>query len=92
MDSLTHWIGTVAAFCTTASFLPQVIKIWRMGDTRAISLPMYILFVTGVSCWFIYGLLRSDWPLMIANLITGILSGTVLAFKVRSLHSDATRK
>lgn len=86
MDSLTPAIGAIAACCTTASFLPQVLQIVRTGDTRAISLPMYVLFVTGVSCWLIYGLLRSDGPVVVANAITTLLSGTVLVLKLRSLR------
>ncbi|WP_338462644.1 SemiSWEET transporter [Synechococcus elongatus IITB7] len=87
MNELTHSIGAIAAFCTTISFLPQVLKILKTGDTRAISLPMYALFVAGVGCWLTYGWLRSDWPIIAANLTTGVLSGTVLLLKLRSLRT-----
>lgn len=81
-------MGAIAACCTTLSFLPQVLKILQTGDTRAISLPMYALFVTGVSCWLVYGFLRGDWPIIVANLITGLLSGTVLVLKVKALRPN----
>ena len=35
-------LGTAAGLCTTGSFVPQVVKAWREGDTRALSLRMYL--------------------------------------------------
>lgn len=77
----THLIGSIAAFCTTVSFLPQVAQIVFTRQTAGISLPMYILFVSGIALWLLYGLLRQDSPLVVANAITLLLSGTVLWFK-----------
>jgi MtN3 and saliva related transmembrane protein len=62
-------IGYIAGTLATIAFLPQVIKSVRERDTKAISLPMYVLFCTGVACWLIYGLLIRDVPLTIANAI-----------------------
>ncbi len=30
-DSWIIFVGTVAGFCTTFAFVPQLIKIWRQG-------------------------------------------------------------
>ena len=68
------WIGNIAAFLTTSSFLPQVVKIIRPRETKAISLPMYVVMVIGVSCWLVYGLLYGLFPLIICNLTTLVLS------------------
>ncbi|MGL5021267.1 MAG: SemiSWEET transporter [Mycoplasmatales bacterium] len=75
-------IGTIAAILTTISFLPQVIKVVQTKDTSAISLPMYIMFVAGIFCWVIYGFMLNDMNILIANLITLILSSTILIFKI----------
>ena len=82
MDSIVL-MGYVAAFCTTASFIPQVLHVLRTKDTSAISLHMYALFVFGVAMWLIYGLLQRDLPMIVANAITFALAACILLMKVK---------
>lgn len=74
--------GSIAATLTTASFIPQVIKTIKTKDTKSISLLMYGIFVIGVAMWLIYGIMLQEIPIIVANVITLILSGTVLVFKM----------
>lgn len=74
----TSIIGYVAAFCTTASFIPQVFHILKTGQVDGISLQMYTIFTFGVACWLTYGFIIQDMPMLIANLITLILACSVL--------------
>jgi MtN3 and saliva related transmembrane protein len=83
MDKLTTAIGFLAAMGTTLSFLPQALKIIKTKDTKSISLSMYILFVSGVFLWLIYGVLRQDVPVIIANAVTLILASLILYFKIK---------
>ena len=76
------WIGNLAAFLTTAAFLPQVIQIARTRDTKAISLPMYVVMVIGVASWLFYGLLYDLLPVIICNSVTLVLSSIILFFKL----------
>nr|WP_086940592.1 SemiSWEET transporter [Thaumasiovibrio occultus] len=76
-------LGSIAAVCTTFAYLPQVIKTIRTRDTRSISLYMYALMVFGVFCWFIYGYTVKDFPVMMANAITLLLSSVILLLKIR---------
>ena len=76
-------IGLAAAFCTTVAFLPQVIKTWRTRSTADISLTMFLVFTTGIFLWLVYGLIIRDVPLIAANGVTFVLSGTILYFKLR---------
>jgi MtN3 and saliva related transmembrane protein len=81
-----NWItimGFVAASLTTCAFLPQVIKTWRMKETRDISLWMYLIFTIGVSLWLGYGILIGDYPIAIANGATLILALIILIAKIR---------
>jgi len=84
-------IGAIAAVLTTSSFLPQAIKVLRTRDTGAISLVMYVLFTAGVSLWGVYGLMTSQWSIIIANGITVVLAAIILSMKVASVLS-ARRK
>lgn len=76
-------IGSLAACLTTAAFIPQVLQVWRSQHTQDISLAMYLAFTGGVALWLVYGILLNAWPIIIANAITLLLSGTVLVLKLR---------
>ncbi len=75
-------IGMLAGFCTTAAFLPQVIRVWRTRRADDISLGMYLLFVSGTVLWLVYGLLIGSLPVVLYNIITSLLAGAVLLLKL----------
>ena len=76
-------IGLAAAVCTTIAFLPQAVKSLKTKQTKDISLPMYVIFTTGVFLWLVYGIIISDIPLILANGITLILAGMILTLKIK---------
>ena len=73
----------VAAFLTTASFIPQAIQVIKTKDTSGISLTMYSMFVLGVLLWAIHGFIIQDSAVIVANIITFILASIVLAYKLK---------
>jgi len=75
-------IGIAAALLTTASFVPQALKILRLRQVKDLSLTMYIMMFSGQLCWLAYGLFLGDLPLIIANVVGGSLTGTILGFKL----------
>ncbi len=79
------WLGYTAATLTTVAFLPQAIKTLRTGDTRSLALSMYAIFTAGVVFWFLYGWAIGDPAIVVANLVTGILSLSILIIKIRNL-------
>ncbi|EBA0844271.1 hypothetical protein I2I55_004147 [Salmonella enterica] len=70
--------GLFAAFFTTFAFAPQSIKTIRTRNTEGISVVMYIMFLTGVISWIAYGIMRSDFAVLIANIVTLFLAAPVL--------------
>ena len=78
----TEPLGYAAATLTTASFLPQVLHTLRTRDVRGISLGMYSAFTAGIALWLVYGLLLEAWPIVIANAVTLVLAGGILAMKI----------
>jgi len=78
-------VGYLAAFCTTCSFIPQVIHTLKTKDTNGISLGMYTLFVIGVCFWLTYGILLQEAPIIIANVITLMLCSSVWLLKIKSV-------
>lgn len=76
-----NWIavaGTLAALCSTVSFVPQAWRIVRTRDTQAISPLTYSLTVTGFALWAAYGVGLGEWPLIVTNSICFVLSAFIL--------------
>ncbi len=82
MDYITL-LGFIAAFLTTLSFLPQIIKIWKTKSTKDISLGTFSILSIGIFFWIIYGLLKKDLPLIFANTVAFTFALTILIFKFR---------
>jgi len=80
---ITSIFGYIAGTATTVAFLPQVIKVIRTKQTRDISLLMYIVFLSGIICWEIYGILLNQYPIIFANSITFFSASTVLIYKIK---------
>ena len=76
-------LGFVAAFCTTAAFVPQVVRVLRLRSARDISLPTFLLFSVGVFLWLIYGLYTGSKPVIASNAVTLVLSVSILILKLR---------
>jgi MtN3 and saliva related transmembrane protein len=76
-------IGSVAAFSTTVCWVPQALKILREKRTEGLSLVTQIVFTLGVALWLAYGLLLHNWPILLANALTLMLSLAILFLKVR---------
>jgi MtN3 and saliva related transmembrane protein len=81
--NLTQILGLVAGALTTTAFLPQVVKTWKTRSTKDLSLGMFSLFCLGVALWLVYGFIVQDIPVIAANLITLMLTSTLLFFKLR---------
>ena len=72
-------VGSLAAVCSTVSFVPQAWKVIRSGKTEDLSAKTYGLTVTGFALWLTYGILQIDWPLIVTNGLSGLLSGFIFA-------------
>jgi MtN3 and saliva related transmembrane protein len=77
------WVSAIAATLTTAAFVPQALHIIRYKETKAISLVMYVAFAAGVAMWLLFGVLIGNWPIMISNAITLVLTLAIVAMKLR---------
>lgn len=82
MNSL-DLLGLIATCFTTSSFIPQVWQIWKTRDVSAISLPTYLIITFGIGLWLIYGILRGDMPIIVANGLLIVLTGAIAIMKIR---------
>ena len=76
-------VGAGAALCSMTSFAPQLAKILREKDARAVSVKMFALTVTGFSLWIAYGVMLGSWPLVASNSVCLALSAAILIAKWR---------
>jgi MtN3 and saliva related transmembrane protein len=81
--ALINVIGTSAAVVTTVCWVPQVLKIVRDREARAISLSGTLLCVAGFLLWLIYGLAIADVPLIGSSAVTLVITAAILALKIR---------
>ncbi|NTJ43906.1 hypothetical protein G6L28_14995 [Agrobacterium larrymoorei] len=77
-------VGYFASLCSVSSFVPQVIKVVKTGDTAAISTRMYAVTVVGFALWASFGLMRQEWPIILTNVFCFLLSGYILIRKLRA--------
>ena len=83
MSPSLEWTGYVAAVMTTLAFVPQALKTIRSKDTRSISLGMYVVFTVGIGFWLAYGIVLGSMPMILSNIVTFVLSATILAMKLK---------
>jgi MtN3 and saliva related transmembrane protein len=81
--SLIDIVGFIGAVLTTLCWLPQLFKVLREKEARALSLPTTSAFTVGVMLWLIYGLAIGDWPLIGSNAATLALIAPILVMKLR---------
>ncbi|CAM3297405.1 SemiSWEET transporter [Rhodothermus bifroesti] len=85
----TLGLGLLAATLTTLAFLPQVVRTWRRRTADDLSAGTFLLLFTGIVLWLLYGILRKDPVIILANAIGMTLVGSLLVmiwrFRRRSL-------
>ena len=81
---MTHLdiLGLIATAFTTSSFVPQVWRTWKTRDVSGISLPTYAIITVGLALWLVYGILKGDLPLTVANAVMVVLTGAITVMKI----------
>lgn len=73
----------MAGGLTTASFVPQVTKIWKTKSAEDVSLSMFLAFCAGVSLWLVYGFIKRELAIILPNAITLVLGMAVVWMKLK---------
>ncbi|MEQ1595424.1 MAG: SemiSWEET transporter [Casimicrobium sp.] len=76
-------LGLMAGTLTTASFVPQVWKIWTTRSARDLSWGMVAVFCAGTFLWLVYGIVVGSPSIITANAITFLLSLAICVMKLR---------
>ncbi|MBL9103441.1 MAG: SemiSWEET family sugar transporter [Myxococcales bacterium] len=83
-------LGYAAAVCSAISFIPQAVKVIRTGETKDLSLAMYVFTTLGLGMWCAYGFWTRAWPVAICNGLTVLFASVILAMKLRNYKRDAS--
>ena len=76
-------LGIAAAIGTTGAWLPQIVKTFRTRSANDFSWGYLALFMMGVFLWTMYGVLRHDVVVIVANGVTLLLVMSVGLVKAR---------
>ena len=76
-------IGLIAAICTTFAFIPKVMKVWKTKQTKDLSLRMYSVMFIGILLWLVYGIRIDSLSIILANVVTATLVGTILVYIIK---------
>lgn len=76
-------LGLIAGTLTTIAFVPQVVKTYQSKSAKDLSMGMFAIFCAGTLCWLSYGVLRNDFPVIVANSVTAGLAAVLLFFKFK---------
>lgn len=80
-----NWIelaGHAGSLLSSLTFVPQVYKVWQTRRTQDLSIHMLWIVFSSTVVWIIYGVGLMLWPVIICNTIIGVLSLTLIYFKL----------
>lgn len=75
--------GLVAGGVVTCSFIPQLVRVFKLKSAREISTLFTSLLLAGVFLWLAYGLYFHLRPVILWNAISIALVGTLLGAKLK---------
>lgn len=75
-------LGMLAAFFTTVANIPQAIKVIKTRNVKDLSAATYSMLFIGMVLWVVYGIMKEDLPIILANSIAAALCGLILIMKI----------
>jgi MtN3 and saliva related transmembrane protein len=76
-------IGTTAGILSCITFVPQVIKTWKLKSARDVSPVMFVVAIVSTLLWLVYGLLIESFSMIFTNIIVCILSIVMLVLQFK---------
>jgi MtN3 and saliva related transmembrane protein len=89
MPFLETAVGVIAAMLTSLSYIPQVKKVRAGHSTEDLSRRTLIALTCGLVLWVLYGAIKGDWIIIVANVMGTSLTGYVLYHKLQEPQGAA---
>ncbi|ROH97545.1 SemiSWEET transporter [Chryseobacterium daecheongense] len=71
-------LGIIAGILTSASMVPQLVKVLKEKNVEDLSWVMLLVLISGVSLWVWYGIMKEEWPIILSNAFSVLLNSTLL--------------
>lgn len=81
-------IAFAASLIGVSGSLPQIIKIIKTKETKAISYNMYFMLILGSCLWITYGIRAPLYAIVFWNIIAIFTYITVMALKFKVEHKE----
>jgi len=82
MDAWTY-LAFLAGALTSTGYLPQIVKGYATRKMDDVSLLMPAVLGFGMFLWLIYGLVREDPAIIVANVVGAGLTTVLVIMKIR---------
>lgn len=80
MPDFTVILGAIAGTLTSLSMLPQLIKVLKEKKVENVSPVMIWILLSGVGCWTVFGILKSEWSIILSNGFSFIVNSIFLVY------------
>jgi MtN3 and saliva related transmembrane protein len=81
--NFTEYIGLMAGLFITFSFIPQLIRVFRLKSAREISILFTSFLLLGMALWLTYGIILGLVPIILWNAVGEFLVILLLYAKIR---------
>lgn len=79
----TQVIGLAAGVCTATSLIPQVVKTIKEKKAEDVSIVMLLVLATGIVLWIVYGIKKSDLPIIATNAFSLLVNITMTILGIK---------
>ena len=86
MNDISQYVGIGAGILTSVSMLPQLFKIVKEKRAENISYLMLFILLAGIAGWVWYGILKSDYPIIVTNCFSFLVNVVIIFFSVKYNH------
>jgi len=76
--------GYLAALLTTFSSIPQIIRVYKMKESKGLSLWTVSSLSAGVLLWVVHGIISTDLPVILANSVFLLLTALTCCFVLKN--------
>jgi MtN3 and saliva related transmembrane protein len=80
---LVSFTGIAAGVCTSVASIPQIVTTIKKKKAADVSPVMFAVLLAGNALWAWYGLMRSDIPIMVTNLLSLMLDLLMLFLRFK---------
>lgn len=80
---MTQWVGIAAGIFTSASLVPQLIKLLKEKKAQDISIFFLATLLIGLSLWVWYGIMKKDIPIIATNSFSIVINLLMIIYGIK---------